>query len=210
MTMVRAYSGGKLIYGPSGVTLWVDSPYASSGDAAGEAGLSILSQAIREARASAPVGVVEYHTLEIRHASLTDPIRLVRDYTDLDAALEADAPVGAGELVTFVRYAFDLVEPEISADGVPQMTITIDNVSRYIVAAMEAAVLTTDPVRVTYRNYLSSDLSGPQNEPPIHMTVLSVSCDLFLVRAVCGFPNLIDRKFPTLEYTAEEFPGLVS
>lgn len=171
---------------------------------------STLSEALKEAYASAPVGLIIYHTLEIRHSSFTEPIRIVRDLEDLTATLEDDAPVNGGEEVTFVRYAFDFVKPEVNSAGVPQMQITIDNVDRIIGASIEGALGSTDLVEVTYREYISTDLTGPQNDPPITLQVMAVSVDMFKVTATCGFPDLMNRKFPTLEYTSETFPGLVS
>jgi len=167
-----------------------------------------LSQAIREAYAAAPSNIVIYHTLELRHPAFTTPIRVVRDWADLTATLEASAPVGAGTAVTFIRFAFDFIKPEVSGIGVPQITITMDNVDRLIIANIEAAILTTDLVQVTYREYLSSDLTGPQNNPPLSMTIMSVTADVFKITAKAGFPNLMNRRFPSTEYSTEIFPGL--
>lgn len=171
---------------------------------------STLSQALKEAYAAAPSGVVIYHTLELRHPAFSSPIRVVRDFSDLTATLEATAPADPGATVTFVRFAFDFIKPEISTTGVPQMTIVIDNVDRSIVANIEAALSTTSLVQATYREYISTDLSAPQNNPPISMTILSLTADVFRVRAVAGFPDLMNRRFPTLEYSAETFPGLIA
>lgn len=162
-----------------------------------------------EAYASAPAGVVVYHTLELRHSAFTAPIRVVRDTAALTATLEDSAPEDPSTEVTFAAFAFDFVRPEVSATGVPQMTIEMDNVDRAIVAAVESAMSGTELVRATYREYLSSDLSAPQNDPPIHMTIMSVSADVFRVRAVAGFPDLVNRRFPTTEYDSETFPGLI-
>ena len=169
---------------------------------------STLSQAIKEAYASAPSGVIIYHTLELRHPAFTSPIRVVRDYVDLTATLEATAPVEAGAAVLFVRFAFEFTKPEVSAQGVPQITIEMDNVDRAIVANVEAALTTTDLVQCTYREYISTDLSGPQNNPPLHMTIMSISADVFRVKATAGFPDLMNRRFPSTAYDAEVFPGL--
>lgn len=169
-----------------------------------------LSQAIREAYASAPADLVIYHTLELRHPAFSQPIRVVRDWADLTCTLEATAPSNPSEEVTFISFPFDFTKPEVSASGVPQMTIEIDNVDRAIVANIEAALSSTDMVQATYREYISSDLSGPQNDPPIHLTIMSISADVFRVKAVAGFPDLINRRFPSLEYDSELFPGLVS
>ena len=167
----------------------------------------LLSQALKEAYASAK-GVI-YHTLELRHPSFSSPIRVVRDYSDLTAGLEASAPSNPNEYVLFTGFAFDFTKPEISTSGVPQMSIVIDNVSREIVANIELALTSTDLVKATYREYISTDLSIPQNNPPVHMDIMSVSATLFQVTAVAGFPNLMNRKFPTKEYSTEEFPALV-
>ncbi len=168
-----------------------------------------LTQAIREAYASAPRGVVIYHTLEIRHSTFTEPIRIVRDHADLEAYLESDAPENAGEEVFFSRFSFDFTKPEISADGVPQMQVAIDNISRDISAALDLAVQTTDLVEVTYREFISTDLSGPQNDPPITMYLIDVKADIFKVHGTARFPDLLNKRFPTLAYDAEVFTGLV-
>lgn len=168
-----------------------------------------LSEAIKEAYASAG-DVPIYHTLEIRHSTMTEPIRVVRDIESLTAYLEADAPADPGTEVTFLPYAFDFQKPEVGPNGAPVMPITIDNVGREITIAMENAVASVEPVLITYREYLANDLTGPQNDPPIHMELKSVTCDVYRVSATAGFPDRSTRKFPTLEYTAEDFPGLVS
>lgn len=169
-----------------------------------------LSQAIKEAYASAPAGVIIHHTLEFRHSAFSSPIRVVRDFQNLDATLEATAPLNPGQQVLFVGFAFDLSKPEMSAAGVPQITIEIDNVDRAIVANVEAAMTTTEMVQVTYREYLSTDLSRPQNDPALTMTVMSISATALRVTAVAGFPDLMNRRFPGREYDAQTFPGLAA
>lgn len=171
---------------------------------------STLKAAIKEAYASAPSNTIIYHTLELRHPAFTSPIRVVRDYTDLTATLEATAPSNPGAQVTFVAFNFDFTKPEVSTTGVPQISIEIDNVDRSIVANVEAALTTMDLVQATYREYISTDLTGPQNDPPIHMTIMSITADVFRVKAVAGFPDLINRRFPTMEYDSETFPGLLN
>lgn len=169
---------------------------------------STLSQALKEAYAAAPANMVIYHTLELRHPAFSTPIRVVRDFANLTATLEATAPANPGAAVLFVAFAFEFTKPEVSATGVPQITITLDNVDRAIVANIEAAMGSTDLVQVTYREYLSTDLSAPQNNPPLSMTIMSVTADVFKVSAVAGFPDLMNRRFPSTEYSPEVFPGL--
>lgn len=169
-----------------------------------------LSQALKEAYASAPADVVIYHTLELRHPAFTAPIRVVRDWEPLTATLEATAPADPSTAVTFAAFAFEFTKPEVSPGGVPQITIEIDNVDRSIVANIELAMQTTDLVQVTYREFLSTDLSAPQNDPPLSMTIMTVSATVFKVTATAGFPDLMNRRFPTVEYDAQTYPGLVA
>jgi hypothetical protein len=169
-----------------------------------------LSQAIKEAYASAPANVVIYHTLELYHPNFTVPIRVVRDYANLVATLEATAPRDAGLSVTFIAFNFDFVKPEITPNGLPQITITMDNVDRSIVANIEAAMTSTGLITVIYREFISTNLTTPQNNPPLTLTIMTISADMFKVTATAGFPNLLNKRFPTLEYSAEVFTGLIA
>lgn len=170
-----------------------------------------LSQALQEAYASAPVDVFVHYTLELIHPAFTTPIRVVRGRDALEATLEATAPVNPGALAYFVGFAFDFTKPELSFSGVPQVTIEIDNVERDIVASLELAVSAgATPITCIYREYLSTDLSGPQNNPPLTLTISTVKADVFKVTATASFPDLNNRRFPVTEYDAETYPGLVS
>jgi hypothetical protein len=171
---------------------------------------STLSEAIKEAYASAPVGVINYFTLEFRHSLITSPIRVVRDSINLEATLEAGAPLNPGEAVTFIAYGFDITKAEVSAQGVPQVHIEIDNVDRSIVSSIEAVLASTEPVQLTFREYISTDLTTPQNDPPLHMEVMSVTADVFRVKIVAGWPNLMNKRFPTTAYNSYRFPALAS
>lgn len=167
-----------------------------------------LSDAIKEAFAAAPADEVIYHTLEIRHSSFASPIRVVRDLVDLDATLEADAPEDASTEVTFLGYAFDLVPPEVGAGGTPQLGIEIDNVSREILANIELAMASSSLLTVIYRAYLASDLTAPANDPPLTLTIFQISANPMRIRAVAGFQDIVNKRFPADTYTAERFPGL--
>lgn len=169
-----------------------------------------LAQAIAEAYASAPDTVVILHTLEFRHPSFSVPLRVVRDHADLTATLEAGAPVDAGQAVLFTGYPFEFELPQVDDGTPPELTITIDNVDRAIVENLELAVASTAKLAVTYRPYVSSDLSAPQMDPPLHMTVTRIEADVFRVVARCAFSDLTNLQFPREDYTADRFPGLVA
>ncbi|MDT8856424.1 DUF1833 family protein [Paracoccaceae bacterium Fryx2] len=168
-----------------------------------------LSAALAEAYASAPVDQVIYHTLELWHPAFTAPIRVVRDFAALDARIEAGAARDAGAVATFVAYAFDIVPPDQTATGTPQCVIEIDNVGRDILAQIDLAVSRPEPISVIYRAYLSDTLDdGPETDPPLEMTLITVSATPFRIRGTAGFPNLLNLRFPKLDYDLETFPGL--
>ena len=164
-----------------------------------------LSEALKEAYASAPSAEIIYHTLEINHPDFTTPILVVRDTIDLTAFLEDGITQ-----VTYVAFAFDIVPPEVQATQMPMCKIEIDNVSRDILAQVELAIGSPDLITVTYRQYLSSDLSGPQNDPPLTLTVFDISANVFRITATCGYGDFLNKRFPSEEYAAERFPGLIA
>lgn len=168
-----------------------------------------LSQALKEAYAAAPTNSIIYHTIEINHPSFSQPIRLVRDMVDLVATLEATAPHNPSTAVTFIAFRFDIVPPDSSPVAVPQCILEIDNVDRSIMAQVQVASASTSVTTVIYREYLSTDLSAPQNNPPMELEIMAVSCTVFRISATCGFGSLANKRFPGDDYTAEVFPGLI-
>ncbi len=169
-----------------------------------------LSAAIKEAYAVAPSNDVIYHTLELWQAAFSAPLRLVMDNADISARIEASAARDAGAMVTFTAYAFNVVPPDLSATALPQCTIEIDNVSREILVQLDAAVFATGSVTMIYRAYLASDLAiGPENLPPLEMELTQISATPLRIRAVAGFANLLDRRFPAIDYELKTFPGLL-
>lgn len=173
-----------------------------------------LSQALREAYAAAPADVVILHTLEVRHSSFVDEqgaptaIRVVRDHADLTARLEATAPLNPGEMVTFVAMGFDLELPSVDTAPVPEISITLDNVSREIVKHLDGAAESQEKIEVTYRPYLSTDLEGPQLDPPITLVLTDVEATVFRVTGRARILDIGNKAFPAQTYSAVNFPGL--
>jgi len=171
---------------------------------------SAMSAALREAYAYADESDPIYYTLELRHVAFTEPVRVVLDHVDLRAALEATAPENPGEEVTWTAFACRFDRPAVDDRGRPSITIEVDNVSRTLLPQIQAASASSSPVQITVREYLASDLSGPQNDPPLTMVATSCRADVFTVTmtAVLAGPNA-DQPFPSWLYTIREFPGLV-
>lgn len=167
-----------------------------------------LDAALQEAYASAPVSAVVLHTLEIRHPDISPPIRVVRDHADFTATLESDAPANPGESVTFTALAFEFTLPEVSKATSPEIEISLDNVSGVLMGYLDTAAQSASMIEITYRPYLSTDTSGPQMDPPLTLVVRKVTADVFRVRAMAGFADLSNRKFPNQVYDTAVFPGL--
>lgn len=167
-----------------------------------------LKEAIKEAYASAPTDEVILFTIEMRHPAFTVPLRVVRDYRSWTVTLEESAPENAGEKVEYLPYAFDLELPEVDETGKPEIVITIDNVGRDIMNYLEAAVRTPYKIEVTYRIYLNSDTTGPQNDPPMTMVINNIEADVYRITARAGFTDLSKAAFPRKTYTLEQFPSL--
>jgi hypothetical protein len=173
-----------------------------------------LSQALKEAYASAPSDSVILHTLELRHPSFKDEdgkqiaVRVVRDHQDLVARLEPTAPLNPGERVTFVAMGFDLELPPIDTAPVPEITLTLDNVSREIITHLEAAASSQAKIEITYRPYLSDDLEGPQMDPPFTLVLTEVSATATSVTGRARMLDVGNKAFPGDTYSAKRFPGL--
>lgn len=169
-----------------------------------------LSEVLAEAYASAPTSEVILHTLELRHPSFTQPLRVVNDHQDLTATLEADAPEDPGTAVTFVAFSFRFKLPDVQKTGMPEIEIEIDNVSREVLTYIDQAANSADLIEVTYRPYLASDTSAPQMDPPITLIMHDVDADVFAIRGRASFGDYGNRRFPGEWYDAQRFPGLIA
>jgi len=78
-----------------------------------------------------------------------------------------------------------------------------------LLAAVQAASAATDPVTLTYREYLSTDLTAPANDPPMELTLANVKANVFRVSATATFGDYVNKRFPTQTYDADRFPGLI-
>jgi hypothetical protein len=171
----------------------------------------LYSEALKEAYASATTSEVILNALEIIHPAFSVPIRVVADYIPLTARLENSAPINPGELVEFQAFTFDIVPPEVIDSGVPELQITIDNVSGEILENIELASGSLDLLEVIWRVYLSSNPEeGPQNAKPIRMIISSIDVDTTTIQARASLGDFVNKKFPNNEYDDRRFPGLIT
>ena len=173
-----------------------------------------LTEALKEAYASAPSDVTILHTLELRHPSFVDAsgyltaIRVVRDNVNHTCTLEETAPLDAGKAVEFIAIAFDLQLPPVETVPVPEITLTLDNVSTELIQYLDNAIETQDMIEMTYRPYLSSDKSCPQMNPPITLVITDIKVDVLKITATARMMDIGNKSFPSENYTVKKYPGL--
>lgn len=163
---------------------------------------ALMTAALQEAYACAPTSVVLLDTVEIRHPDWSEPVRVVNDYADLTARTET------GELVTFVRFAFDLVRPEVNVAGRPEITLAVDGASAEIARLLDDVADSANAMTVIIRTYRSDDLSAPagRNVPG---EIRRVQVSESRVELKVGFGDIGNRPFPAELFTPTRFPGLV-
>jgi hypothetical protein len=157
-----------------------------------------LSAAIAEAYATARSDVVYLDTLEISHP-LAPTLYLVRDRVDQVLG------IGGGVFKNFVATGFRFSLPAAGENG---LALSVDNVDRRASDFVNLVKGSNEPVQVTYRPYLSTDLTTPQMNPPLVLFLTDVSISLVEVQGRATFADVLNRGYLTELYTRRRFPAL--
>jgi hypothetical protein len=175
------------------------------------------SDALKEAWVHGDTSVALLTTVTLSNANFTDengaPTEhyLVRNFEDIAATLEADAPMNAGQEVTFQACPFDFTRPSEVDDSAPTaVTFSIDNVSRHIMRALDQTLESFDVTTITLREYLSNDLSAPHNDPPLVLELQTAEVGIDRAEATASYGDSGNKRFPADTYDITRFPGLVS
>lgn len=176
---------------------------------------SNLEAAIREAYATAPVDTVVLYTMEIRHETLSEPVRVVRwpmsgpEPDEFRLKLEADAPADAGRTVTFIGVPFELKLPEKSQDTPGQFEIELPAAGFILEEYCENAALHGGAITATFRTYiLGREAEGPVEVwPEIYLQSPSIDSGTGNVTITGSVLDWLNRKFGRL-YRPSEFPAL--
>lgn len=166
-----------------------------------------MTAEMQAAYASVPEGVVILHTVEINHETFEAPARLVANSDeDIVATLEADAPLNAGEAVTFNAVSFNFTEPGFDDDGPTPAKAIIDNASGHIGALMKLTRTASSPVTVIYRAFRSDGLTLPgQVIRGLELSEVEISHNR--AEGSLSFPEISDQNFPRRIYD-DLFPAL--
>lgn len=140
--------------------------------------------------------------LTISHQSFVEPIRVCSDpYEDLPNA-GVRGVVSRGMEFVFVPFSVNL--PQDDETGVSRATLSIDNISREIVAAVRTA---TSAITVDMEIVLSSDVDNVELTMPDYK-LERVTYDAHTVTGDISMEYFEQEPFPARRFTPSDFPGI--
>ena len=126
---------------------------------------------------------------------------LTRGWDDVTATLEN------GVSATFTACGIDLSLPARNADGTQDLKFAISNIDGKVSNAIRDALGNQEIGTLTYRHYLSTDLTAPAS-PPFTLTIKSGYWTSIEVQITAGYMNVLDTAWPRRRYTLPDHPGL--
>ena len=169
------------------------------------------SEAMLEAIASCPPGGTTYHALELEHPSFDQPVYVVADAPDdIELGIEAGSDPNQGAMVNHIACPFRCGYPEQREGQAPQCQVSIDNVNRELLPKIRAAQEVRAAIKVTYREYLDTDLTEPAYGP-VQFTLFKVTVKGATLTGTIVVGNLQNKRFPRADqnYTATQFRSLL-
>lgn len=126
---------------------------------------------------------------------------LTRGWDDIAATLEN------GTQAVFTASAIDIALPSKNADGTQDLKFAISNIDGVVSSAIRSALDSLNDASMTFRRYISSDLSAPAT-PPITLDIKEGYWTATEVQITAGYMNILDTAWPRYRYTLPVFPGL--
>ena len=139
------------------------------------------------------------NTLQINVGN--DVYYLCQGYEDITATDES------GNSLTFTACAIDVALPARNTDGTQDLKFAISNVDGIVSTAIRNALNSLNKATVTYREYISTDLSAPSSTP-YTMSIKSGQWTSLQVQITAGYMNWLDTAWPRYRYTLPDHPGL--
>lgn len=162
-----------------------------------------LTDALKEAYATAQSDVVYLDTLDIRHPDVVLPILLIADRIGRDLLIEDDT------IQTFSPCGFRFVLPSAGDNGVQELSVAIDNVDRRASDFVKSVSGSKDPVTITYRPFLLDDgIATLAMNPPLILFLTDVVITASDITGRATFADILNRDFLSVNYSRRNFPGL--
>lgn len=126
---------------------------------------------------------------------------LCKGYEDITATTEN------GDVVTFKAAAIDIALPARNSDGTQDLQFAIDNIDGVVSTAIRNALGNLTGATLTYRNYVSTDLTAPA-AVPYTLAVKNGYWTATQAQITAGYMNVLDTAWPRYRYTLPYYPGL--
>lgn len=126
---------------------------------------------------------------------------LTRGWDDITVTLET------GGKATFTGSAIDVALPARNSDGTQDLKFAISNIDGVVSTAIRNALDNLSSASLTFRRYVSTDLSAPA-APPFTLAIKEGSWTATEVQITAGYMNILDTSWPRYRYTLTDFPGL--
>lgn len=153
-----------------------------------------VSAAFTTVANSTAAGEAPRYLLEITHADLVTPIRIVDDTDDL---------VHQGD--TFTAYAFDIVIPDDTAGKLSRARLVIDNIGRELTQWLEASA-GGQGAQARIIQVLRSAPDVVEWEMTLDFSNLAI--DLLKCTWELGYEDLLGQQAIALTYRPDTAPGL--
>ena len=105
---------------------------------------TLMTQAVREAYARAPSGIMLWHCLTLSHSAWAGTLDITQDTAEHVLTDEAQRSA------TYLPIAFAFTLPEISESSVSEILVEIDAVPRDLAALLDQAVSATGVITLHY------------------------------------------------------------
>jgi len=151
--------------------------------------------------ATYPVGEYLIDTLEISHSLFSQPYYLTRESVGLSASIEG------GVLKNFTGANIEITLNSTKSDLDQNFSFTIQDLENIFDDELDLIPLEdTEDILLTYRGFLSTDLSEPA-QGPIVLQAIGASQDKGVFTVTAGAPQLNWNKTGVI-YNYDSFPPL--
>ena len=152
-----------------------------------------LESIARAAMNAQNTGEVFLALLTLTHPDIDVPLCFVND-------LQSVTSNG----VEYISWPFDLPFPEVGADTLPTLTLTIDNVDQSIGLALKGLLT---PIDVTLTCVLKSN---PDNieAGPLEFRMKTTEVELVSIAGTLTYEDLLNEPYPYESYVPGNYPGL--
>ena len=161
-----------------------------------------MSIILAEVNAGANEGPDEIiRTLELTCPAWDAPVYICTGFEDITAVTEDN------RTLTFIGANIDIALASKNNKGNQTLAFAVDNTTGEVTQRVDQAIDGNARVTVTYRTYLSGNLTAPAERPYV-LSLLSGEIQGVEAQLQTGFFNMIGVAWPRELYTVNEYPAL--